>query len=197
MRIYTSSPALLVAPPHFKIPAMQRCNAVKLTGGFHYGFACEREENFMFPPPDDKIFRKITCNKKKLLLAFSFCSSKKSTWSILKWSLPGDSMWPFYPLFGGHLAFQKVTWPSQKGRKDLPGAHMFLSPPSTSQNWILETPAGSCAVHASLWGFFSAAMSDHMARFMALLRNSFVVWGFNPILYVLGSKLPLFPYNRG
>ena len=24
--------------------------------------------------------------------------------------LPGDSKWPFYPLFGGHLAFEKVTY---------------------------------------------------------------------------------------
>ncbi len=29
---------------------------------------------------------------------------------------PGDSKWPFYPLVGGHLTFERVTFsPSQKG----------------------------------------------------------------------------------
>ena len=35
---------------------------------------------------------------------------------------PGDLKWPFYPLVGGHLSFERVTFSiSQKGHKEMPG----------------------------------------------------------------------------
>ena len=39
--------------------------------------------------------------------------------------IPGDSKWPVYPLGGGHLTFERVTWPSQKGHKELSGTNFF------------------------------------------------------------------------
>ena len=34
----------------------------------------------------------------------------------MEYHKPGDSKWPLYPLVGGHLTFEKVTFPpSQKG----------------------------------------------------------------------------------
>ena len=46
----------------------------------------------------------------------NFFSNITKWW--VKWILPADSKWPFYPLVGGHLAFGRVTFsPSQKGHQ--------------------------------------------------------------------------------
>ena len=46
--------------------------------------------------------------------------------ALEKWWLePCDSKWHFDPLVGGHLTFERVAWPSQKGHKELPGRWSF------------------------------------------------------------------------
>ncbi len=40
--------------------------------------------------------------------------------------VPGNSIRDLLiSLFGGHLSFKGVNWPSQKGRKELPGMYVF------------------------------------------------------------------------
>ena len=47
-----------------------------------------------------------------------FWSNKRNAIFCTRWF----KLWPDYPLVGGHLTPEKVTWPSQKGHKEVPAS---------------------------------------------------------------------------
>ena len=74
-------------------------------------------------------------------------------------NLPDDSKWPFYPLVGGHLAFKRVTLPSQKGHKELLGGS--FRPEKNEEfkpRWFMGIICPQPFRPSFMWPFFTEIM---------------------------------------